>query len=421
MSDIPSPAVELRAARREAKDLLAAVRAGDPAARGRLHRPHEPVRLSDAQHAVAREHGYRSWPALIRDAVRFEAADLDTIPWDRITTVTVVCQPLVGQVMLYRAEGGWSVPRGERRPYEDVWDDSVLRIPLETMRFRRQGTHAFALDERRRHVALWVDGGPYTGLRPHSSDAETVTLPAPEASARLAEQGDGCLARLVLAAEEDRRTMTYERHRRDLQRTLTGSYLRAATLAGGSGFGGDEADWRDARAPLAVALDGLLGAVGRPGGPVGFLDVGCANGHLGASMVAWGAERGVDVQPYGVDLAPELVERAKQVHPPWRDRFWVGDALDWQHPDGERFDLVHVLLDVLPDELHARALTNLLAATTPGGRLLVSSYDTRSERSAEALVTALGHQVAGRTPVGYRRRNGQPYGQPSVWLTAPTG
>jgi ankyrin repeat protein/GNAT superfamily N-acetyltransferase len=65
--------VDLARARREAKTLLRAARAGDAAARERVlaARPAaDPgaVRLADAQLAIARELGARSWPALVRDA-----------------------------------------------------------------------------------------------------------------------------------------------------------------------------------------------------------------------------------------------------------------------------------------------------------------------------------------------------------------
>jgi ankyrin repeat protein/GNAT superfamily N-acetyltransferase len=76
--------VDLARARREAKALLAAARAGDAAARERVLgvRPAaEPdaLRLADAQLAIARELGARSWPALVREAqARDMARDVRT-------------------------------------------------------------------------------------------------------------------------------------------------------------------------------------------------------------------------------------------------------------------------------------------------------------------------------------------------------
>jgi len=63
--------MDLHRARRDAKALLRAVRAGDPEARARLHAQGVPQRgrvlLADAQLAVARELGAPSWPALTAD------------------------------------------------------------------------------------------------------------------------------------------------------------------------------------------------------------------------------------------------------------------------------------------------------------------------------------------------------------------
>ena len=76
--------VDLARARREAKELLAAARAGDAAARERVLRVRpaaEPdaLRLTDAQLAIARELGARSWPALVREAqARDMARDVRT-------------------------------------------------------------------------------------------------------------------------------------------------------------------------------------------------------------------------------------------------------------------------------------------------------------------------------------------------------
>ena len=56
--------IDLDRARREAKRLLAAARAGDEAALARIGA--EAPRLADAQRAVARELGEASWPRLVR-------------------------------------------------------------------------------------------------------------------------------------------------------------------------------------------------------------------------------------------------------------------------------------------------------------------------------------------------------------------
>jgi ankyrin repeat protein/GNAT superfamily N-acetyltransferase len=65
--------VDLARARREAKALLSAARAGDVVARERVLMAQptaagRALRLADAQLAIARELGARSWPALVRDA-----------------------------------------------------------------------------------------------------------------------------------------------------------------------------------------------------------------------------------------------------------------------------------------------------------------------------------------------------------------
>ena len=58
------PRLDLDRARREAKQLLAAARAGEADARARL-RPDRTPCLADAQHSIARGHGFPSWTALV--------------------------------------------------------------------------------------------------------------------------------------------------------------------------------------------------------------------------------------------------------------------------------------------------------------------------------------------------------------------
>lgn len=398
--------IDLEQARRRAKDLLTALRRTDP-----------DVRLTAAQHQLAGELGYASWPALVRDTEAFDPVSAAELGWPRITRVSTICflddpgSPGGARVALYRHDGRWIVPAGQRQPGEDVWDDCVLRIPLATMGFRRHGTHLLAVDHDRRHCVFWIDGGRYSGQRAHRSDAEWWTGSAEEAAALLAGQGDGTLAGLVELADHARRTLPYEQHIADVHRTLVGSYLRADTPEGGSGFGGSARDWADERGVLSGALD-------TDRHELTFCDVACANGHLATTMVGWGAERGIDVTPFGVDIAPELIERARELHPELAAHFLVGDGLRWRHPDGLRFDLVHMLLDVVPPERHPELVDHLLAAVVaPGGRLLLSQYgEVLPSQSAEAVVTRLGHRVAGRTAQPHR--NGRPRGFPSVWVDA---
>jgi ankyrin repeat protein len=62
LPDAPS----LEQLRRRAKDLLRDHRAGDPAAVARVaaHDPGAPLKLTGAQHVVAREHGFATWPRM---------------------------------------------------------------------------------------------------------------------------------------------------------------------------------------------------------------------------------------------------------------------------------------------------------------------------------------------------------------------
>lgn len=405
-------ALDLDQARRLAKGLLHAARSGEVVALRRLQHAGAVPSLSTAQRAIAMESGFASWPALVRALERFSPVDLPHVEWRRIREISLVCFADEDEVVLYRHQGRLSLPRGRVAPGEDVWDDTVRRVPMTSIGFRHNGTHVFAVDRAHRHAVFWVDG-TFDDRTTHEAHTNAMAFSVADAAIELEGQGDFALARLLTSASEHRQQMTYEQHQRDGDRTTINLYLRASTPQGGSGYEGTEDEWRAARACLAVALDGLAAELGRAGEPVSFLDVGCANGHLPASFVIWGAERGVAVDPYGIDIAPELVDRARRLHPHWADHFWTGNMLNWRHADGVTFDLVHVLLDGVPSDQFTEAITNCARLVTPGGRLLVSSYDMRPELAAETVMTELGVQVDGRTPP--RSRQGGMPGQPSVW------
>ena len=61
----------------------------------------------------------------------------------------------------------------------------------------------------------------------------------------------------------------------------------------------------------------IFAAVNRDGT---FLDVGCANGHLMECAVTWLAEAGVSIEPYGLEILPDVAALARQRLPHWADR-----------------------------------------------------------------------------------------------------
>ena len=142
-------------------------------------------------------------------------------------------------------------------------------------------------------------------------------------------------------------------------------YLAGTNPRQQSGFGRDAHDWERFRRAVVAPID-------RDGS---FLDVGCANGLLMESVRSWCAERGLRVEPYGVDLVPELVDLARTRLPEWRDRLWTGNAIDWTHPARLRFDAVRIGLAAVPRPRRRALVEHHLAHTVaPRGRLIVAHY-----------------------------------------------
>jgi ankyrin repeat protein len=73
------PHPDLAQLRRQAKELLRAAAAGDRPASERIHAVSEQVTLTGAQLAVAREHGFESWPAIKREVDARTRSLTDTI------------------------------------------------------------------------------------------------------------------------------------------------------------------------------------------------------------------------------------------------------------------------------------------------------------------------------------------------------
>ncbi|GAB1510770.1 class I SAM-dependent methyltransferase [Actinophytocola sp. KF-1] len=263
---------------------------------------------------------------------------------------------------------GPALPAGDVRPGEHWLLDTTVRIPMDQLGFRFQRVHPFAVDGD--HVYVWLDGD-LRAERPH------VTATAEELAERLP---------VVRDAARSFRTQSDAGYYADNVRVLEPAYLRGTTPQAGSGFGGDAARWRARR---GMIVDG----VHRSGT---FLDVGCANGLLMESVREWAAERGLVIEPYGIDLAPRLVDLARQRLPRWADRIEVGNAIDWEPADGRRFTFVHVLLDAVPRHRRPDLVRHALTLVEPGGRLLVSHYaGGTGDRRAEEHLRDMGFPVAG--------------------------
>lgn len=162
-------------------------------------------------------------------------------------------------------------------------------------------------------------------------------------------------------------------------------HLAADTPWGQSGRDGDADSWEAARRLVVDAIDA----------DSSFLDIGCANGYLMECVQRWCADKGLTVEPYGVDIAPELVDLAQRRLPDWTDRFWVGNAIDWTHSDDLRFDVVRTGLEYVPAFRRLDLVRHLLDAVV-GYRLVIGPFgETPGEHAIEMLLVDGGHLIAG--------------------------
>lgn len=122
-------------------------------------------------------------------------------------------------------------------------------------------------------------------------------------------------------------------------------------------------NWEALRKPIADCMD-TSGT---------FLDIGCANGYLLESVLRWTAERGVHIDPYGLDLSEKLTTLAQQRLPAYAKHLWVGNAWDWTSP--LLFDYVRTELVYVPGELHKAFVARLLKQYVKlDGRALITEY-----------------------------------------------
>jgi SAM-dependent methyltransferase len=172
-----------------------------------------------------------------------------------------------------------------------------------------------------------------------------------------------------------------------VQALIVPAYLAGDNPRAQSGHSGDEERWESARRPILAACD-------RSGD---FLDIGCASGYLMESVQRWAADDGISLEPFGLDLAPELVGLARSRLPHWADRIWQGNALYWI-PE-RRFDYVRTGLDYVPPHRRLDLVGHLMRHVV-GRRLIVGMHnEAREGVRAEDTLTAGGYRIAGRVEV----------------------
>jgi SAM-dependent methyltransferase len=178
---------------------------------------------------------------------------------------------------------------------------------------------------------------------------------------------------------------------REVAAVITPAYLAGDNPRAQSGSDGSVEDWAYKRELLADAFD-------RDGD---FLDVGCASGYLMETLAEWSRARGRAIEPYGLDIAPELADLARRRLPRWADRIFAGNAIEWVPP--RRFDFVRTGLEYVPVGRQRDLVARLLGeAVAPGGRLIIGVFgeerdETREGPSEEERVAGWGFSVAGRT------------------------
>jgi hypothetical protein len=171
-----------------------------------------------------------------------------------------------------------------------------------------------------------------------------------------------------------------EQWHREVAALVVPAYLAAETPWEQSGKSGTAESWEYARSPVADAID-------RDGS---FLDVGCANGYLMECLARWTSFK---VEPFGVEIAPELAALARQRLPQWTDRIWVGNAVSWVPP--RRFTYIRTGLEYVPSSQRCDLVRHLLRFSE---RLIVGVFNEHeSEQTTEELLTSCECVVVGRS------------------------
>lgn len=170
------------------------------------------------------------------------------------------------------------------------------------------------------------------------------------------------------------------------------AYLSAENPYAQAGHGGDAATWDASRGFVADALY-------RSGS---FLDVGCASGILMESVQRWGITKNLSIEPYGLEIIPELADLARRRLPHWAARIYTGNIRQWRSPN-MRFDYVLIRPEYAPEHRRAELVHHVLNQVLESdGRLIIFvGTEEVDARSVEASVTNAGLGIHGRVEIAH--------------------
>jgi SAM-dependent methyltransferase len=163
-------------------------------------------------------------------------------------------------------------------------------------------------------------------------------------------------------------------------------YLAADNPRAQSGHSGGEGAYRFTRGMILEAID----RSGR------FLDVGCANGYLLEKLQLWLEGSEVRVDFFGLEISPEMRDLAIKRNPRWRDRIFLGNALNWVPKTG--FDMVCAAeLSYVPLQREKELFVNLYErCLLPGGRLILGPATERGNVwDIEKKTRSWGYKISG--------------------------
>src|SRR4030095_3326110 len=112
----------------------------------------------------------------------------------------------------------------------------------------------------------------------------------------------------------------------------------------------------------------------------------------------WGAEKRLVIEPFGLDIIPELAELARRRLPQWADRIHVGNIRNWQ-PASQRFDFVLIRPEYSPAARAPEIIRHIVdKVLLPMGRLIVFvGTEETYFRRVESSLSSHGLNITGRS------------------------